>query len=98
MTVHLDFYPSSKKPNSFGLYDILGNASELTNTFDHTYQLGSFVNPTGPENGECKIFRGGFWYSGSRQLTFTRRLTVWPDDRKYDIHLGFRPVLPCFED
>ncbi len=51
----------SKKPNKWGLYDMLGNAREWCNDwYDENYYKKSPVKtPHGPKKGEYKVLRGG---------------------------------------
>jgi formylglycine-generating enzyme required for sulfatase activity len=50
-----------KKPNPWGLYDMLGNAAEWCNDwYDENYYARSpEKDPKGPEYGAMKVFRGG---------------------------------------
>lgn len=50
-----------KKPNKWGIYDILGNAEEWCNDWfdDGYYKKSPNSNPLGPKNGEYKLIRGG---------------------------------------
>jgi formylglycine-generating enzyme required for sulfatase activity len=49
-----------KMPNGFGLYDMLGNATEWTNDW---YQdgLAGGTDPQGPPSGDDKVLRGATW-------------------------------------
>ena len=51
-----------KVPNSFGLYDMLGNQSELCWDWVGTYSSNSETDPKGPSSGKWKIARGGSWH------------------------------------
>src|SRR5262249_35099641 len=54
------------RPNAFGLYDMIGNAREwCEDWYDaNEYQKcaqGSCKDPQGPDDGRCRVFRGGSW-------------------------------------
>lgn len=59
----------SKAPNSCGVYDMSGNVSEWCLDWMHKYTADDVTDPTGPEEGELKIMRGG---SGQSYVNFTR--------------------------
>jgi len=72
--------------------DLSGNVWEWVNDwygFDF-YQRSPFSNPTGPEQGERRVLRGGSWYEDSTYLRAARRHAEWPDAR-FD-RVGFRCV------
>jgi formylglycine-generating enzyme required for sulfatase activity len=50
-----------KRPNGFGLFDVLGNASEWVNDWydEKYYQHSPSKDPTGPEGDGSRILRGG---------------------------------------
>lgn len=52
-----------KKPNPYGFYDILGNVWEwCSDWYEPEYSLTrGDRNPTGPDQGETKVLRGGGW-------------------------------------
>ncbi len=54
------------KPNSNGLYDMLGNVMEAcSDIFDKDYYKRSpAIDPEGPDYGNEVVFRGGAWYFG----------------------------------
>jgi formylglycine-generating enzyme len=54
------------RPNAFGLYDMHGNALQwCADRFGAEYYSASPVDdPTGPDSGDLRVFRGGSWYGG----------------------------------
>jgi len=58
---------AQKKPNKFGLYDVLGNVLEWVNDwYDKPYALDYYKHspsqdPKGPTRGMAHIYRGGSW-------------------------------------
>ena len=81
----------TKQPNELGIYDMSGNVWEwCQDRYDH-YSSSSQTNPTGPNRGSFRMFRGGCWYV----IGFCRssyRNIYMPDD--CGTHLGLRLVLP----
>jgi formylglycine-generating enzyme required for sulfatase activity len=69
---------AQKKPNGFGLYDLLGNVGEWTNDWFAFYSSESQVDPEGPATGKDRTMRGGYFgspddywgRSSRRQLAF----------------------------
>ena len=69
---------STKAPNSFGLFDMLGNVWEFTSSFENN---PDFLH-------KRIIIRGGSWYSSSRSCRSAYRGRYRPDAR--ESRLGFR--------
>ena len=78
--------------NAFGLHDMIGNVEEwCSDWFDHDYFNHSPVNdPTGPETGVFRSFRGGSWCSIVSHTRCANRSRYEPDYRANFI--GFRVV------
>jgi sulfatase modifying factor 1 len=67
--------------NTFGLYDMTGNASEwCTDWYDENYYNSSpKLDPPGPDKGTHKVIRGGSWNLGPRDVLTTKRLHFRPE-------------------
>ncbi len=80
----------SKKPNNWGIYDMLGNVLEWCNDwYDNAYYKRSpFDNPSGPKGAmRDKVVRGGSFTDYF--MSCALRIGVSPDT---DIGIGFRCV------
>lgn len=81
----------SYKPNAWGLYDMHGNVGEWCSDRYGDYPSESVTDPTGPNSGSYRVYRGGGWFSGAKGCRSTCRNCNLLEYRSYD--LGFRLVL-----
>jgi formylglycine-generating enzyme required for sulfatase activity len=81
-----------KRPNAFGLFDMLGNAWEWVNDWydDKYYQTAPPTDPQGPSSGEYRVLRGGSWGDPAWDIRVSYRGTTRADFGW--IHHGFRCV------
>ena len=81
------------RPNTFNLYDMLGNVWEWCQDDYHVSYEGTPGDGSAwTEDSErsLKLLRGGSWYNSPRYVRSAYRLRNAPDGRVYDI--GFRVV------
>jgi formylglycine-generating enzyme required for sulfatase activity len=99
-----------KKPNAWGLYDMLGNLSEWTiDQYDPAYYQKINANDptTKPGSKYPRTIRGGSFLDEAKQLTCTNRIPSATDWNKRDpqipksrwwltdgMFIGFRVVRP----
>jgi formylglycine-generating enzyme required for sulfatase activity len=88
-------HPVAQKPaNAWGLYDVHGNVWEWTGDwYASSYPAGPQVDPTGPEGGAWRVFRGGSFWDVAEYARSAFRVNVPPGFRFR--YLGFRVVRPA---
>ena len=71
--VPVDSFPGGVSP--YGAYNMAGNVMEwVADWYDRDYYANSpLENPTGPENGDFKIFRGGSYINAAGNVRTTYR-------------------------
>ncbi|MCI0666944.1 MAG: formylglycine-generating enzyme family protein, partial [Methylococcaceae bacterium] len=79
-----------RKPNPFGLYDLLGNVWEWCWDWDGTYNDTIQTDPAGPETGDYRVLRGGSAWDDPSYLRSAIRIRIQPEF--WDEFIGFRCV------
>lgn len=84
-----------KSPNSWGLYDMQGNAEEWCSDTYGRYPFSTVTDPAGPNshdnNDADRSVRGGSWRDRASALRIANRFAARPDTASETI--GFRVVL-----
>jgi len=80
-----------KKPNNWGLYDMLGNVWEWCGDYYGNYPIGAAVDPDNTTSGAYRVYRGGSWFTVARSCRSADRNMDVPGFRGGT--LGFRVAL-----
>ena len=88
ITAHL---PGEKIPNELGLFDMSGNVWEWVQDWKADFSELDQINPTGPQEGEERICRGGGWNREPDRARVSYRGDDLPDLRYCS--LGLRIVM-----
>ena len=82
---------ATKAPNELGIYDMSGNVWEWCNDWKGSYTSASQTNPTGPDSGSYRVYRGGGWNIIARYCRVSDRNGTYPTFRI--VILGLRLAL-----
>jgi formylglycine-generating enzyme required for sulfatase activity len=82
-----------KKANELGIYDMSGNVYEWCSDWKGDYSSGNQTNPTGPNTGVGRVYRGGGWDNNARNCRVSLRDDYGPAYRS--LTLGFRLASPA---
>lgn len=77
--------------NPYGLYNMHGNISEWVWDYYGEYPTDGQIDPTGPDSGTLRVYRGGGWNDFAKNMRSAYRATLEQD--KASFNLGVRLVL-----
>jgi thiol-disulfide isomerase/thioredoxin len=80
-TTPVDSFPA----NAWGLHDMHGNVLQLCQDWFGPYPQKDVVDPTGPEKGQLRVVRGGWW--SAPPCRSAQRGAERPGERRYAIGL-----------
>jgi len=85
---------AKKKPNAWGLYDMIGNCGEWCQDWYDVYPPGSAIDPRGPASGSHRVIRGSGCNYGASMCHAALRTKSSPDLGFYTF-IGFRLARSC---
>lgn len=79
------------KPNTWGLFDMHGNAYQWCSDWYGPYPAGPVTDPQGSDSGVTRVIRGGKYGSGPRYIRSAARYHYNPNNSS--VVFGFRVVV-----
>lgn len=77
-------------PNELGLYDMSGNVAEWCQDWFGPYSSEDQADPKGPEDGSCRVWRGGGFFNFRQYIRTSFRGFCFPE--RANNFFGFRLV------